>query len=789
MGYYKQNLGGRLIAEIIVDVSSRSVDKTFDYEVPLRLEKVIEIGQRVKVPFGPRFVMGYVVSLKRKSDIKKLKEIKEILDIEPVLTNELLSLGKKMKSMTISPLVTIYQVMVPAALKAKYTKTLLVQDNIKLPKEIKELVVNNEIKYERIPQDLLYVVKKLLRENILLLKYNVSLRERKKIITYLRYQKDTDKRLGRKQKLVLDYLKDKNKVSTKEIQTKLNVSNNTINSLLAKGLISKEKKETYRNIEHIYKPSSKRVKLTEQQRKVEEELISSLNKRKTILLHGVTGSGKTELYLNIIEKVINEGKEAILLVPEISLTPMMASRFKGRFKDNVALLHSGLSLQEKYDEWRKVKRKKVKVVVGARSAIFAPFENLGIIIIDEEHTDSYKQDSIPSYHARDVAFMRADKYNIPIILGSATPSIESYYHAKQNDYYLLELKERANETFLPSVHIIDMRDEFSKGNRTIFSNRLKELIINRLAKKEKVMMLLNRRGHSTFVLCRSCGEVIMCPNCDISLTYHEDTQNLKCHYCGHKENKPLKCPSCQSPYIRYMGLGTEQVEGIVKREFPNANVIRMDHDNTRRKNAHEKLLYEFDKNGDILIGTQMIAKGLDFPEVTLVGVLAADMSLNLPDYKATEKTFQLLTQVAGRAGRGDILGEVIIQTYNPDHYTIKAAKNHDYTSFYETEIKIRSLAMYAPIVRLIQIIIADKDVKKTLKIGAKIVYDLKKVLPKDVIILGPVLPKIARIKSTYRAQIIIKDKQNRKLDNILHDIYIKYQEEIMIAFDYHPDLL
>ncbi|MCK5388807.1 MAG: primosomal protein N', partial [Candidatus Izimaplasma sp.] len=523
-----------------------------------------------------------------------------------------------------------------------------------------------------------------------------------------------------------------------------------------------------------------------EQVRVYDEIHKDMDENQVFLLHGVTGSGKTEIYLNIIEDVLKSGKEAIMLVPEISLTPMMVSRFKGRFGNNVAMLHSALSIGEKYDEWRKIRRKEVSVVVGARSAIFAPFTNLGIIIIDEEHTDSYKQESLPMYHAKDVAMLRSKYYNIPLLLGSATPSVESYYNSLDGTYKLLEMKYRANKARMPEVYVEDMRNEFQGGNRSIFSKKLDDLMKDRLEKKEQIILLINRRGHSTFVMCRNCGEVIMCPNCDISLTFHDKTNSLKCHYCGHDEDNPTNCPHCDSTYIRYMGIGTEKVEEFVHKRFPAARIIRMDADTTTHKGAHEKLLYEFEHNGDILLGTQMISKGLDFPRVSLVGVLAADMSLSLPDYKAIEKTFQLLTQVSGRAGRHDILGEVVIQTYNPDHYAINFAKNHDYHAFYETEMNIREVAGYTPFNKLAQIIVSDKNVRKVLRKGTEIVMRLRKELEDEIIILGPVLPKIARINNYYRAQIIIKYQTSKVLDEALKQIYFDYNLELSIAIDKNP---
>lgn len=779
-----------MIASILVDVKAKEVDRTFDYLVPTNLEQVIEIGQRVKVPFGPRFIMGYVLGLKEESDFDRLRPINEIMDITPSLTEELIDLGKELSMSNTSPLVSIYQVMLPSALRSKYKKKLYCHDTSLLSltlalrfnkfkecyldkdmdpylKEIKEQINIKNI-------DVIYEVKQLNKERYLkkirLLNSELPLR-------------------GEKQKAVRDYLLDNPDEYKRNIMFACDVTNPTIKSLIDKGVIEEYTVETYREVESLYNVLDKDIVLNNEQQVVYNELSTNLNNYETYLLHGVTGSGKTEIYLNIIEDVLQSGKEAIMLVPEISLTPMMVSRFKGRFGDDVALLHSGLSIGEKFDEWRKIRRKEVKVCVGARSAIFAPFEHLGIIIIDEEHTDSYKQTDNPRYHALDVAKIRCERYNIPLILGSATPSVESYYNAQNGTYKLLEMTKRANDTALPNVYIEDMRYEFSGGNRSIFSKRLKELIVDRLEKKQQVILLLNRRGHSTFVMCRKCGEVIMCPNCDISLTYHEQDDSLRCHYCGHKEHNVYECPNCHSEHIRYMGIGTERVEEYIKKEFPESKVIRMDRDTTSYKNAHEKLLYEFEQDGDILLGTQMIAKGLDFPKVTLVGVLAADMSLNLPDYKAIEKTFQLLTQVSGRAGRHDLEGEVVIQTYNPDHYAIKHARYHDYHAFYKTEMEIRKIGGYTPFNNLAQIIISDKDVRKLLKLGTKIVIYLRRNLEGDIMVLGPVLPKIARINNYYRAQIIIKYKQSKLLDKVLKEVYQEYNEELLIAIDKNPTLL
>lgn len=779
-----------MIASVLVDVKAKEVDKTFDYLIPKHLEEVIEIGQRVKIPFGPRLIMGYVLGIKETSDFERLRKINDVLDIVPSLTEELIEVGKELSISNTSPLVSIYQVMLPTALRTKYKKKLRVRESglLSLTLALKfntygEAYLNKEL------DDHLKEIKANIKSG------NIEVISEMKQMNKERYLKKIhllDGMIpvrGAKQKLVLEYMTDTTVVYKKNLKEELEVSDSTIKSMIEKGILEEESVEIYREIESIYEAKDKDIILNTEQQNVYDEISLNIESNKTFLLHGVTGSGKTEIYLNIIEDVINKGQDAIMLVPEISLTPMMVSRFKGRFGDKVALLHSGLSIGEKYDEWRKIRREEVQICVGARSAIFAPFANLGVIIIDEEHTESYKQDDNPSYHAKDVAQLRCEHYHIPLILGSATPSVDSYYKALHGEYHLLEMKERANNMKLPHVYIEDMRYEFKGGNRSIFSKKLEELIIDRLEKKEQIILLLNRRGHSTFVMCRSCGEVIMCPNCDISLTYHDRDDSLQCHYCGHKEHNVEVCPICKSEHIRYMGIGTERVEQYIKKSFPSAKVVRMDRDTTSYKNAHEKLLYNFEHEGDILLGTQMIAKGLDFPNVTLVGVLAADMSLNLPDYKAIEKTFQLLTQVSGRAGRHEKDGEVVIQTYNPDHYAIAYAKNHDYHSFYKTEMEIRKLSGYSPYNNMAQIIITDKDVRKLLKLGTKIVIQLRRNLEKDCVVLGPVLPKIARINNFFRAQIIIKYKKSELMNDVLKKIYQDFNDDLSIAIDKNPTLL
>jgi len=780
-----------MIARVIVDVKHKNVDQTYDYLVPDHLSPFIQIGQRVKVPFGYRTILGFVVDLTEQSEVANLKSIVQIIDVIPILSKELLYVAKQLTKKTHALQIAMLMTMLPSALKASYQKRFVVKNDGLVSKELKEAlnhhsgILNHQVfkqyhlELKQLIDDGNMVVEDVIKQNI-----------KKKTKMMYKLLEYVDDLRGHKQKEAMAFLKQRPTVFADELYEETTVTRSTMKSLVKKGYVAESQEEVYRDIKSIYQPFHKTVQFTKEQEYAYQEIKKGYNTNAFYLLHGVTGSGKTELYLNIIEDMIAQGKESIMLVPEISLTPQMIRRVKGRFPNNVALYHSGLSQAEKYDEWRKMRRGEVQVVVGARSAIFAPFEHLGVIIIDEEHTQSYKQTDHPKYHAIDVAGLRSDFHHIPVILGSATPSINSYYKASLGEYQLLELKYRPNKQTMPVVDIVDMKDEFKQGNRSIFSTKLQNLMTDRLEKKEQTIILLNRRGHSSFVICRSCGEVIMCPNCDISLTYHDQSNTLKCHYCGHEEENPTICPKCQSKHIRYMGIGTEKVEQVLKERFPNASVIRMDGDTTTRKHAHEKLLHQFEHEGDILLGTQMIAKGLDFDKVTLVGVLAADMSLSLPDYEATEHTFQLLTQVAGRAGRRDTLGEVVIQTYQSDHYAIEAAKNHDYHAFYHHELQIRKQSGYAPIKQIIQVVLSDESIQKVLKIGQKMVISLRKSLGHNMVVLGPVLPKVARVNNQYRAQILIKGETDENaLFIALDDIYEQYGDELMIEIDDRPSLL
>jgi len=574
-------------------------------------------------------------------------------------------------------------------------------------------------------------------------------------------------------------------------------SSAVLQSVIEKGAAHFIQEEVYRDPFTRGVSRTQSLQLTDEQHVALNAIVGSMEEQtaKTFLLHGVTGSGKTEIYLQAIQKVLDEGKEAIMLVPEISLTPQMTERFRSRFGEMVAVMHSGLSVGEKYDEWRKIQQGKVSVVVGARSAIFAPFTNIGLIILDEEHESTYKQEDSPRYHARDVAIWRSEFYKCPVILGSATPALESFARAKKGVYSLLSLKQRALHQPLPTVFIADMREELQKGNRSMFSEQLIDAIRVRLEKKEQMVMFLNRRGYSSFVLCRDCGTVVQCPNCDISLTYHRTTEKLKCHYCGYEERVPQICPQCQSEHIRYFGTGTQKVEEEIYKLFPEARVLRMDVDTTKQKGAHEEILQAFGEGqADILLGTQMIAKGLDFPNITLVGVLSADTSLHLPDYRAAERTFQLLTQVSGRAGRHEKHGEVIIQSYTPEHYAIELAKIQDYEPFYEREMFLRRRSGYPPYYFVALVQISHEDVMMAAEYAGRAADWLRENLSNQVAIIGPTTASISRLQNRYRYQCLIKYKIEPNLIPVLQRLLAMYRAEwikqgILMTVDLDPSTI
>ena len=714
-----------MIIGVLVELSNKNIDKIFDYSVPDNLKDKIKVGIRVKVPFGKMELEGFVIEIKNSSDIS-VKDILEVVDDEVILNEELLELGKKIQEDTLSTLISCYQIMLPKALKAK-----------------NGMVIN------------------------------------KKFDTYYYLNKDIVcyGKLSASQDRIINLCMEKEYVLRKEL---VDISLSSLNTLIKKNILLEKKLEHYR-LSYNEKIEPKK-ELTEDQMKVVNEVL--LNKGYCpYLLYGVTGSGKTEVYMELIEDALNRGKTSIVLVPEISLTPQMVLRFQKRFGDNIAAIHSALSDGEKYDEWRRIVKGEAKIVIGARSAIFAPLKNIGMIIIDEEHSDSYKQDdSNPRYSAKDVALIRAKYHDCPLIMGSATPSLEAFARAKKGVFKLLELPNRINGKELPKINIIDM-NEIIKKTKEHFSEELLAAISLRLKKKEQVILLLNRRGYSSFVTCKNCGYTFKCPNCDITLTYHKSSRTLRCHYCGYGTKVYDTCPNCHEKSINDLGVGTERIEEELGKLFPESRILRMDFDTTSRKGMHEKMITAFkNQEYDILLGTQIVSKGLDFDNVTLVGVINADTSLNIPDFRSSETTFSLLAQVAGRAGRSTKEGEVIIQTFNPDHYAIQYTKKHDYLGFYNKEMFIRRELKYPPFYYICYLKISGKD--------SDYIYGevnkIKKVLEnklENTIILGPSPCVIFKLNNIYRYGIILKYKKEDNLREVLDKIIDHYKDNSKLKLD------
>lgn len=723
-----------MYVSVLTQIGAKAVDQTFFYHVPKLLENNIKIGVRVRIPFGNMILDGFVLGISDNSsyDNSKIKDIINVIDDEPVLNKEMLLLGKYMSDNLLASLSSCYQVMLPKALKAE------VKSNIK-------------IKYDRY----LHRIK--------------SIEEIDRYIDNCKYESQIN---------LLCKLKEGD-----ILITKMSSSINTIIKYGFASIIYEEcKRYKYDGISNY-----KRVNLTDKQRLVSDTIISSFGKSDTFLLYGVTGSGKTEVYMDVIEKAINNGKSAIMLVPEIGLTPQIVGKFISRFGNVISVLHSKLSDSERYDEYRKITNGESKIVIGTRSAIFVPFTNIGVIIIDEEHTLSYKQDNNPRYSAINVAEWRSKYHNCPLVLGSATPSLESFAKAGNHVYKLLSLTERAGGSVLPIVNIIDMKEEVKKGN-FILSDMLKNKISEVLSKGEQAIILLNRRGYSSTISCKECGYVYKCPNCDITYTYHKSSNNLKCHYCGYSMVLPNKCSICGSDNLKDYGLGTEKLEETLNSLY-KARIVRMDVDTTSKKGQHQKIIDDFGEHKyDILIGTQMIAKGLDFPLVTLVGVVSIDSSLTSPDYRASENTFQLLSQVSGRAGRSENKGEVIIQTFNPDHYAITLAKNHDYIDFYKEEMKIRKMLKYSPYYYMVLVSITSKDYELGFKEANKIGSYIRNNISNDSIVLGPTMANMFKVNNIYHYQIIIKYRKDDSLMKVLKfiiDMQVR-NNKIDVSIDFNP---
>lgn len=807
----------QIFAEVIINNKSKATDKVFHYAVPDSLVDKMQPGCRVIVPFGMsnKHMEAYVIGLTDHIDIpiKRIKQISSLIDEYPLIPSKMLKLVEWMKEKYICFYIDAIQSVIPTPIRTKSTNMIeLVEENYEEKKNrlAKSEVLLDILEYIEFNDGSLsiadlksyfgdikleYFLKKLLDMNLIARKQVIKSKIGKKIDKLLYINTNINAELSKnaaKQKELLDYIKNNPGVTVTKLKSVYSSCDSSIKTLIHKNYINVIEKEEYRYGEQcIYE--DKHFLLTDMQNEAIAQIEQYFAENKNVLLHGVTGSGKTEVYLDLIEKYIAMDKDCIILVPEISLTPQMITRFKGRLGDKIAVLHSGLNEGEKYDEWRKIKTGEVKAVVGARSAIFAPFANLGIIIIDEEHETTYKSDIKPKYITREVAEKRCQLEGAHLIMGTATPSIESYYRAQSGELGLVELPYRINGREMPEVFVVDMREELKQGNKTIFSQLLTEEILHTLKENNQLILFLNRRGHSTFVSCRECGLVMKCPRCSISLTYHMKDDNLSCHYCGIQKPNPTLCPKCGSKNIKYFGVGTQKLEKEFQKKFSIKNTLRMDADTTRFKNSHQAILDIFRSGkSKVLLGTQMISKGLDFPDVTLVGVITADTSINLPDFRSAEKTFQMIAQVAGRSGRGSKVGKVIVQTYTPEHYSIKFAQIHDYVGFYNEEIKLRRELLYPPFSHLANIIISGFDEGRLIKVANEIgVYlDAELKAYQDVEKLGPSTAPLSKIKSKYRWQIILKGSSELVLRELLQKLVLsKYtdMEGISLSIDINPN--
>ncbi|HFI0082453.1 TPA: primosomal protein N' [Streptococcus suis] len=791
-----------MYAQITVDVPLMQTDQAYTYLVSEEFEAGIVPGIRVHVPFGKgnRLIQGIVVGLTEElpEGTQDIKPIVEVLDYSPVLNKEQFWLADQMRKTVFAYKITLLKAMLPSLLNSTYDKILRPGLGLEIAEQESLFGGRDQVRFSDLDVSEQARIMRLAQAGKILVDYVAKDKKQIKTEKWYRVNRDqlmqaeiparAKKRLALKAYL-LEHSDEQPLASLKK-----DFSADTLRYFQENAYIEVWEEEVSRTQALFDKVGvSQALSLNPEQAIAVKEILSKVGQEsQTYLLQGVTGSGKTEVYLQVIDQVLKMGKTAIMLVPEISLTPQMTNRFIARFGQQVAILHSGLSDGEKYDEWRKIERGEAQVVVGARSAIFAPLKNLGAIIIDEEHEATYKQDSNPRYHARDVAKLRADYNQAVLVLGSATPSLETRARASRGLYGRLVLNQRANpQARIPEVQVIDFRDYIGQHEASNFTPVLIEKIQEKLARKEQVVLMLNRRGYSSFVMCRDCGTVDQCPNCDISLTLHMDSRSMNCHYCNFQKPIPQVCPNCQSRAIRYYGTGTQKAYDELQELLPNARILRMDVDTTKKKGAHEALLEKFGRQeADILLGTQMIAKGLDFPNVTLVGVLNADTALNLPDFRSSERTFQLLTQVAGRAGRADKEGEVIIQTYNPNHYAIAFAKNQDYEGFYQYEMGIRKSLGYPPYYFTVGLTFSHKSEDLVIKKAYETVQLLRENLTEQIQILGPTPKPIARTHNLYHYQIILKYRREEQLEQVLNRILDWTQErdnqDLRLVIDNEP---
>ena len=735
-------------ANVIVDISHEKLDKTFQYAIPEELAEEIKLGTQVDITFGPRNMTGYVIELTDipEYDVDKIKPIKGVKKGSVRMESELIALAGWIRENYGSTMNQALKTVIPIKKKTQA----IIRKNLSLVLPIEEA--------------------------------------QRKLAFYESKHQTARARLLRE-------LISQNTLDYSLVTGKLGVSSQTIKALVEQGVISVSQHKDYRNPVSHLESKGYNLALNQMQQSVVDRIMGDYNQgiRDTYLIKGVTGSGKTEVYMELIWQVISQGRQAIVLIPEIALTYQTVMRFYNRFGDRVSIMNSRLSAGERYDQFLRAKNGDISIMIGPRSALFTPFSNLGIIIIDEEHESSYKSENAPRYHAREVAIERARMADATVVLGSATPSVDSYYNAKKGKYKLLELNQRVQEKPLPECQVIDMREELKSGNRSILSVKLQELMEDRLQKGQQTMLFLNRRGMSGFMSCRECGFVVKCPHCDVSLSQHNNGL-MVCHYCGYEEKIPKVCPSCGSKYISGFKAGTQKIEMLVQQRFPQARILRMDFDTTRTKDSYEKILQAFaNQEADILIGTQMIVKGHDFPNVTLVGVLAADMSLHVSDFHASERTFQLLTQAAGRAGRGKEAGNVIIQTYSPDNFAIQAAKEQNYEAFYEHEIAYRQIPLYPPVGNML-VIMCSASKYENADVGSRRIGDKLTELVADsrgIAVIGPSDASIAKLNDVYRKVVYIKTREYKVLVDLKNKLeaYIRDNNDfkyVNVQFDFNP---
>lgn len=837
-------------AKVIVKNNTRYTDNLFTYKIPEFLVDGMQIGHRVLVPFGKgnKPIEAYVFSITDEKEVNiNYKEIFDILDEYPIFKEEDINLIKWMRNRYLCTFMDCILLLHPKGYKVDsfkeislsrelenldiesfYTKIDSLNKNRKFV--INKIIQNkNKIKVEKLikekaleeninPKDLKLssnmnnLLLKMKEDKLIDINWNYKSQKNEKKICYVSlninpddindYILDNKIRLGQKQKEIIEFLRYNEEIEINDLIKLLNVGKESITSLQNKNLINFQIKDYYRKPDELYDTNKKEIVLNHEQKKAVEKITSEMfeENKKPYMIHGVTGSGKTEVYMEIIDYALKQGLDSIFLVPEISLTPQTISRLKNRFGNIVGVFHSKLSEGEKHDVFKAIKQGKIRILIGARSALFAPFNSLGVIIIDEFHEGAYKSEMNPKFSAIEVGKYMALKRNITLVLGSATPSVEEYYRAKENEYELITIKERANKKPLPKIELIDMKNELNLGNKSIFSYKLQSEIEEALNKNNQVILFLNRRGYGNFVSCRKCGYVFSCKNCDISLTYHKYKNIGTCHYCGYEENIPKTCPECGSDYVKPFGIGTEKVEEEVKKLFKNAKVLRMDKDTTSKKGELDKILNKFkNKEANVLIGTQMLSKGLDFEDVTLVGILSADMMLNFPDFRSFETTFQLITQVSGRAGRSHKEGKVVLQTYDTDHYVIRRSLNYDFEGFYEDEIKVRKIFNYAPFNNMISVVVSGKNeslVEKNInKMYNSLIYLLKERGIEDFdFILGPNACAISKINQNYRYQLLFKDDniEINLLKGIIKYICITKKEvvfdkDVNISIDVNPN--